>query len=123
MAVSARFNESIEGRVIGLASEVMMSNDRISRIVGFDRLGSMAIDPLSDPSVGLHEAVRCFEHFFILKALKATAGNQKKAAELLGLKHTTLHAKIRRLGIDVAEQCSLPLLSLRDLAETEGPNE
>jgi DNA-binding NtrC family response regulator len=41
-----------------------------------------------------------FERRLILKALKKTAGNQKRAAQLLQLNATTLNEKIKRLEID-----------------------
>ncbi|HYT49450.1 MAG TPA: helix-turn-helix domain-containing protein [Pyrinomonadaceae bacterium] len=47
----------------------------------------------------LPEAVRRFETHLILAALEKTRGNQFRAARLLGVKHTTLNAKIKRYGI------------------------
>ena len=47
----------------------------------------------------LSEAVRRFETHLILQALEKTRGNQLRAARLLGVKHTTLNAKIKRYGI------------------------
>jgi DNA-binding NtrC family response regulator len=56
---------------------------------------------IPDPfEVGLAETVRVVETVVISRAPEATMGNQKKAAELLGVKHTTLNAKIQRMGID-----------------------
>jgi PAS domain S-box-containing protein len=43
--------------------------------------------------------VRRFEINLIQRALKESGGNQKKAARLLNLKHTTLHTKIKRYGL------------------------
>jgi DNA-binding NtrC family response regulator len=36
----------------------------------------------------------------IIKVLKETGGNKKKAAELLGIERRTLYNKAKRLGID-----------------------
>jgi transcriptional regulator with GAF, ATPase, and Fis domain len=47
----------------------------------------------------LHDEVRKFECDLIRAALVRTAGNQSRAARLLGVKHTTLNAKIKRYGI------------------------
>src|SRR5207253_5504075 len=44
----------------------------------------------------LSEAVRRFETQLILTALEKTRGNQFRAARILGVKHTTLNAKIKR---------------------------
>lgn len=55
-----------------------------------------------DPSGGVefYEEVSRFESGLIRRALSQTYGNQKKAAELLGVNHTTLHTMMRRYGID-----------------------
>jgi DNA-binding NtrC family response regulator len=47
----------------------------------------------------LLEAVRRFETQLICAALDKTRGNQSRAAKLLGVKHTTLNAKMKRYGI------------------------
>ncbi len=55
--------------------------------------------PRSGEQPRLPEAVRRFETHLILAALEKTRGNQLRAARLLGVKHTTLNAKIKRYGI------------------------
>jgi len=49
--------------------------------------------------INFYEAVSQFEIDLIERALRETGGNQKQAARLLGLKHTTLHDKIKRYQI------------------------
>jgi PAS domain S-box-containing protein len=49
--------------------------------------------------IDFNDEVRRFEINLIQRALKESAGNQKKAAGLLKLKHTTLHTKIKRYDI------------------------
>ncbi len=49
--------------------------------------------------INFYEVVNQFEIDLIERALRETGGNQKQAARLLGLKHTTLHDKIRRYRI------------------------
>lgn len=49
----------------------------------------------------LQEEVRKFETDLIRTALVRTGGNQSRAAQLLGIKHTTLNAKIKRYGISL----------------------
>jgi transcriptional regulator with GAF, ATPase, and Fis domain len=44
--------------------------------------------------------VRRFERNLICNALVRAGGRQRRAAKLLGLKVTTLNAKIKRHGID-----------------------
>jgi len=52
-----------------------------------------------DHSVRLHDEVQRFETDLIRTALERTGGNQARAARLLGVKHTTLNAKIKRYQI------------------------
>ncbi len=69
-----------------------------------------AVDSLrtAQPSSGgrgirLQDEVQRFETDLIRTALERTGGNQARAARLLGVKHTTLNAKIKRykIGSDV----------------------
>ena len=65
-----------------------------------DELVVVANIPGSLPE-DLPEEVRGFETDLIQAALVKTGGNQLRAARLLGLKHTTLNAKIKRYGISI----------------------
>ncbi len=47
----------------------------------------------------LKEFLANIERSLILETLEKTKGDQKKAAEILGLKYTTLHEKIKRYHI------------------------
>ncbi len=47
----------------------------------------------------LKEFLANIERSLILDTLEKTKGDQKKAAEILGLKYTTLHEKIKRYHI------------------------
>jgi two-component system response regulator PilR (NtrC family) len=49
--------------------------------------------------VRFYDAVARYERGLIEAALRKTGGVQKQAAEILGLKPTTLNEKIKRLGI------------------------
>jgi DNA-binding NtrC family response regulator len=51
--------------------------------------------------VSLKEAVSDYERQLIVRALQATGGVQKRAAELLHVKPTTLHEMMKRLAISV----------------------
>jgi len=55
-----------------------------------------------DHHMKLHDEVRQFEADLIRTALDRTGGNQARAARLLGVKHTTLNAKIKRYRIACA---------------------
>jgi DNA-binding NtrC family response regulator len=52
-----------------------------------------------DCSIPFSEQVRRFETRLINQALELTDGHQKRAASLLGLQPTTLHEKMKRLGL------------------------
>ncbi|HWW93266.1 MAG TPA: helix-turn-helix domain-containing protein [Vicinamibacteria bacterium] len=47
----------------------------------------------------LKERMEAYERELIESALIATAGNQRRAAARLGLLPTTLHEKMKRLGL------------------------
>jgi transcriptional regulator with GAF, ATPase, and Fis domain len=55
--------------------------------------------PSRDHSLRLQDEVQRFETDLIRTALERTGGNQARAARLLGVKHTTLNAKIKRYKI------------------------
>lgn len=60
-------------------------------------LGRLA--PNESAPVDLKDAVQKFEIDLISAALEKTRGNQSQAARLLGVKHTTLNAKLKRYQI------------------------
>ena len=62
-------------------------------------LGSVSFTDVSR-GIDLPEEVRRLEVRLIERALKETNGHQVNAARLLGLKVTTLNAKIKRFGLD-----------------------
>ena len=62
---------------------------------------STTTQPRRDRKLRLHEEVRRFEADLIRAALVRTGGNQARAARLLGVKHTTLNAKIKRYAISL----------------------
>lgn len=56
------------------------------------------------PKTSLADEVHRFEADLIRTALMRTGGRQRRAARLLGMKVTTLHAKIKRYKIDSNEK-------------------
>ena len=88
-----------------LRSEIAMDN-RLNtlREVALTLLREVESLRVSQPasvkhSVRLYDEVRRFEIDLILSALGRTSGNQTRAAELLGVKLTTLNTKIKRYKI------------------------
>lgn len=57
----------------------------------------------SDKPIKLLDEVQRFEANMIRCALIRSMGNQTRAAKLLGLKATTLHAKINRYKIELTD--------------------
>jgi len=56
--------------------------------------------PDSQPTFGsLKNLVQAYERQLIESALTAAAGNQRRAAASLGILPTTLHEKMKRLGL------------------------
>lgn len=53
----------------------------------------------SDGASGLRELLDAYERGLILDALAAAGGHQRRTAALLGVLPTTLHEKMKRLGL------------------------
>ena len=60
---------------------------------------SLANQQEPQQKLALQEEVQRYESELIRNALQRTRGNQRRAAQLLGVKVTTLNCKIKRLGI------------------------
>lgn len=60
-----------------------------------------------EEGIDFDEEVKSFEIKLIEQALDRVGGNQKLAAKLLNLKHTTLNAKIKRYEINLQKVKSL----------------
>ena len=54
--------------------------------------------------IDFYDEVSRFEVALITRALTETGGQQRRAARLLGLKATTLNAKIKQYGIECARR-------------------
>jgi DNA-binding NtrC family response regulator len=54
---------------------------------------------MSDAQRPLKDLVADYERQLITEALAATGGNQRRAAAALGVLPTTLHEKLKRLGL------------------------
>jgi DNA-binding NtrC family response regulator len=68
-----------------------------------ERDDATAIDPRRASAAGpdLKTLVNEYERQLILSALGATRGHQRRAARCLGISPSSLHEKMRRLGIKV----------------------
>jgi transcriptional regulator with GAF, ATPase, and Fis domain len=86
--------------------ETTLDDDRINALTDLvttllRELESLRLEQPSRPdsNADLQTRVQEFESNLIRQALRRTSGNQAGAARLLGVKHTTLNAKIHRYKI------------------------
>ena len=89
-------------RVVDLADALLRQAKTLARDMDFtDEVTSLK--PLGIlGGISFYDRVQQFETHLIKMALAETAGNQAKAARLLGINATTLNAKIKHFNIDVA---------------------
>jgi DNA-binding NtrC family response regulator len=59
----------------------------------------MATLTMSNELIDLKSRLLAYERDLITAALSATGGNQRRAAQRLGILPTTLHEKMKRLGL------------------------
>ena len=78
--------------------DTIKSTAKILEILGSFRFVPSLVQP-PERKIDFYELVEEFEICLIKLALSQTAGQQKKAAELLNLKPTTLHEKLKTYGL------------------------
>jgi DNA-binding NtrC family response regulator len=83
-------------RIRALKVLILALMNEVETSAGSTETGEIATLSLSDE-------VRCFESELIKNTLAITGGRQRPAARLLGMKVTTLHAKIKRYKIEIAD--------------------
>lgn len=91
--------ENVIERAVVLSSGEVLDTDLLPATVR--QPTSFSLPPAALPASGVpfKEAVSSYERQLIIKALKAAGGVQKRAAELLQVKPTTLHEMMKRLEI------------------------
>ncbi len=114
-----KFNRDFHKQVKGFSAEALAAlrhydwpgnvrelQNLVERVVALSEsdslvpAGELALERSVRPAPGLNltDSVRDFERRCIEKALGEAGGNQTKAAELLGIRRTTLISKIEQLG-------------------------
>jgi DNA-binding NtrC family response regulator len=63
------------------------------------QLPAVTSETEASPRKDLKTLIEDYERTLILEALQATNGNQRQAAFALGILPTTLHEKLKRLGL------------------------
>lgn len=93
--------EITEGAANAATVDARLNTLRETVLQLLDEVESLAISKPVDIKRGacFSDEVRQFEVSLIRTALGRTSGSQTRAAKLLGLKPTTLNAKIKRYGI------------------------
>ncbi|HVF27540.1 MAG TPA: helix-turn-helix domain-containing protein [Pyrinomonadaceae bacterium] len=80
-----------------------LSNTLLEELRSFSKARSIDVGG----GINFYDEVHRFECDLIARALRHTGGNQRKAARLIGLKATTLNAKLKHYGLSAAEISSL----------------
>lgn len=91
--------ENVIERAVVLSTSKILDVDLLSPAVREPRHMAPPAPTLPPEGLSFKETVSSFERQLILRALKSSNGVQKKAAELLRIKPTTLHEMMKRLRI------------------------
>jgi two-component system response regulator PilR (NtrC family) len=93
-------------RAVVLSTGSVLDVDLLPQTVRQPTELQLPIATLPSNGLSLKDAVSAYERQLIVKALQASGGVQKKAAELLNVKPTTLHEMMKRLAISVESLAS-----------------
>ncbi len=101
LGLEANKSEIAEGASSEATVDARLNTLRETVLQLLEEVESLAISKPVDIKRGARfsDEVRQFEVSLIRTALGRTSGSQTRAAKLLGLKPTTLNAKIKRYGI------------------------
>ncbi len=91
--------ENAVERAVVLSSGTSLDLDLLPRAVRQPHTASLAQHAPSTNGLSFKEAISSYERQLIIKALQNAGGIQKRAAELLKVKPTTLHEMMKRLQI------------------------
>jgi two-component system response regulator PilR (NtrC family) len=93
--------ENVIERAVVLSSGVLLDVDLLPASVLQPSTAGVPTATLPPNGISFKEVISGYERQLIIKALQASGGVQKKAAELLQVKPTTLHEMMKRLSISV----------------------
>ncbi len=86
-------------RAVVLATDDQIDVADLSDRIGREPADAAPIDPLDGEAATIGERVAAYEKRLILEALRATGGNQTRAAMRLGMPLRTLARKVRQYGL------------------------
>jgi DNA-binding NtrC family response regulator len=95
--------ENLIERAVVLTRSKLLTRDNLPPFILHPREETAAAPSFVTDGTTLHEQVQEYQKKVILTTLKKTRGVQNKAAQLLGLKPTTLNEMIKRLKIDLRQ--------------------
>jgi len=93
-------------RGVVLCTNGTISPDLLPEYLRFPKASDQPITIVPPDGISLKEAVSNYERNMILQSLEIAEGVQKKAAELLRLKPSTLNEMMKRLGIHSSQNSS-----------------
>jgi DNA-binding NtrC family response regulator len=91
--------ENVIERAVVLSTGATLDVDLLSPSVRHPEAAGIAPPALPANGISFKEAITDYERQLIVKALQTCGGVQKKAAEMLRVKPTTLHEMMKRLNI------------------------
>jgi two-component system response regulator PilR (NtrC family) len=92
--------ENLIERTVVLTRTKIIGREQIPSFLLKSKIAGKADSLVSDHSLSLKKRTRIFQKKAVADALKRSNGIQKKAADLLGVKPTTLNEMIKRLDIE-----------------------
>ncbi|MCB1034419.1 MAG: sigma-54-dependent Fis family transcriptional regulator, partial [Acidobacteria bacterium] len=93
--------ENVIERAVVLSTGKVLDVELLPAVVRQPSQEEVPVAALPSNGLSLKEAVSNYERQLIIRALQASDGVQKRAAELLKVKPTTLHEMMKRLQISV----------------------
>jgi len=93
--------ENLIERAVVLTKSKLISRESLPPFLLAPQEETRAVASISN-ELNLKENIQTFQKKAIISALKQAKGIQKKAANLLGVKPTTLNEMIKRLNIDIS---------------------
>ena len=93
--------ENVIERAVVLSTTEELDVDLLPPMVRQPSSSQLPTASLPSNGMAFKDAISAYERQLIIKALEATGGVQKRAAELLHVKPTTLHEMMKRLEISV----------------------
>ena len=102
LSVASENDADTSGRLrdLALSSELTRLTEIALRVLGALKSFEQMAGPVNT-KLNFKEQVAEFERRLIRSALIKTGGNQRRAAQALGIKASTLNIKIKRYGIEL----------------------